>query len=82
MDAVTHPDPRVRRALESWIERRVDVGLSAEVARAFAVSAVPTALVVDGHGRLLGRQTGFVEAQVFADWLTSLSPRRAVARER
>jgi len=69
MDAVTHPDPAVRATLASWIERRIDVSTAAEVARALHVPAVPAALVLDGHGRVLGRRQGFVEPEAFVAWL-------------
>lgn len=81
MDAVTHPDPRVRQALESWIEQRVDVSHAADLARAFGISAVPVAVAVDGHGRIHGRQEGFVAPEAYADWLRSLSRTHAATRE-
>ena len=69
MDAVTHPDPAVRATLAPWIVRRIDVSASAETARTFRVPAVPTALALDGEGRVLARLQGFVETDAFVAWL-------------
>ena len=69
MDAVTYPDPVVRSELGRWIEQRVDVSRSAEVARVFGVPAVPTAVAVAADGRILARLGGFVEPEAFARWL-------------
>lgn len=69
MDAVTYPDPAVRTELEGWLVQRVDVSEAADLARSFGVPAVPTAVAVDGDGRILGRSQGFVEPDVFARWL-------------
>lgn len=69
MDAVTHPHPRVRATLASWLEQRVDVSAEAGVARALGVHAVPTLLVLDGEGRILGRQEGFMEPLALVEWL-------------
>ena len=69
MDAVTHPHPAVRAALSSWLEQRVDVNAEVEVARALGVHAVPTLVVLDGDGRILGRRAGFVEPAAMVAWL-------------
>ncbi len=69
MDAVTYPDPRVRSELGRWLAQRIDVSVAAEVARAFGVPAVPTAVAADGEGRILGRAQGFVEPSGFLRWL-------------
>ena len=71
MDTVTYPAPEVREALASWFEHRVDVSVSADVARVCRVPAVPVALAVDGDGRILGRREGFVEPQGFVEWLAT-----------
>lgn len=69
MDAVTHPHPDVQRALASWLEHRVDVSTTAEVARTLGVHAVPTLMALDGDGRILGRRAGFVEPLALVEWL-------------
>ena len=69
MDTVTYPDDRVRAAATAWIRQRIDVSVSAEVARAFGVAAVPAALAVDGEGRILARREGFLEPAAFVSWL-------------
>jgi len=69
MDAVTHPHPAVRVALASWLEQRVDVSVEAEVARTLGVHAVPTLVVLEGDGRILGRRAGFVAPEALVAWL-------------
>ena len=63
MDTVTYPDPRVRRELEHWIERKVDVTQARTVAGQFGVTAVPVAIAAAADGRVLGRIPNFVEPE-------------------
>jgi len=67
MDTVTYPDPDVRRELQHWIERKVDVTETRTVAEVFGVTAVPVAIGVTGDGRILGRIANFVEPARFLE---------------
>jgi hypothetical protein len=69
MDAVTYPDPRVKAELARWLQRRVDVAVEPKLAASFGVAAIPTAVVVDGEGRIRDRIVGFVEAGAFLERL-------------
>lgn len=78
MDAVTYPHPDVRDELSRWIERRADIVAERELATAFGVSAVPTAVLLDHDGRVLDRVVGFVPPDAFRSRLSSA--RREVPR--
>jgi thioredoxin-related protein len=65
MDAVTYPHTDVQAELSSWIQRRFDVTEERELAAAFDVVAIPTAVLLDGSGRVLDRVIGFVEPEAF-----------------
>ncbi len=69
MDTVTYPDPLVVTALEPWILRRADVSRHPVFAAGAGVRAIPSALVVDGSGRVLARQSGFLDPLPFSRWL-------------
>jgi len=71
MDTVTYPDPEVRAELERWLELRIDVTEDPDLARALEVSVIPTALLVDGDGRILDRIVGFLEPGPFLDRLAA-----------
>ncbi len=71
MDAVTYPNPEVKKELESWLEVHVDVSLQTDVAELFDVSAIPLALAVTGEGKILGRLLGFMEPEPFKKEITS-----------
>ena len=65
MDAVTYPHEDVKAELSSWLERRVDITEERELAEAFEVAAIPTAVLLDTDGRILDRVVGFVEPDDF-----------------
>ena len=65
MDAVTYPHPDVRRELSGWLERRADVVAERELATAFDVVAIPTAVLLAPDGRILDRVVGFVSPEDF-----------------
>ena len=71
MGAVTYPDPKVAGELESWIRRSVDVDDEAgkPIARAFGIKFLPTAVALDGDGRVLARVQGFQSPGKFAQTL-------------
>ena len=71
MDAVTYPDPGVKAELSHWLERRVDVSKERDLAAAFQVAAVPTAVLLDPDGRVLDRVIGFVQPGDFLERLSS-----------
>ncbi len=72
MDAVTYPDPEVKKELLNWLEARVDVSLQKGVAELFSVAAIPVALAVTAEGRIVGRLTGFLEPESFKKAITAL----------
>ena len=76
MDAVTYPDPEVKAELSHWLRRRVDVSKEHELAAAFQVAAVPTAVLLDGAGLVLDRVIGFVEPTGFRQRLSGARERR------
>ena len=65
MDAVTYPDPEVKAEISNWLERRVDISKERELAAAFQVAAIPTAVLLDHDGRVLDRVIGFVQPADF-----------------
>lgn len=71
MDAVTYPHPDVKNELSRWIERRADIVAERDLASAFGVSAVPTAVLLDHEGRVLDRVVGFVQPESFRSRLSS-----------
>ncbi len=72
MDAVTYPDPEVKKELLNWLEARVDVSLQKGVAELFSVAAIPVALAVTAEGRIVGRLTGFLEPESFKKEIATL----------
>ena len=76
MDAVTYPHPDVREELAGWLERRADVAVEPELAAVFGVAAIPTAVLLDGEGRVLDRVVGFVEPADFLSRLSAANPPR------
>ncbi len=72
MDAVTYPDPEVKKELLNWLEARVDVSLQKGVAELFFVAAIPVALAVTAEGRIVGRLTGFLEPESFKKEIATL----------
>ncbi len=72
MDAVTYPDPEVKKELLTWVEARVDVSLQKGVAELFSVAAIPVALAVTAEGRIVGRLTGFLEPESFKKEIATL----------
>ena len=72
MDAVTYPDPEVKKELLNWLEARVDVSLQKGVAGLFFVAAIPVALAVTAEGRIVGRLTGFLEPESFKKEVATL----------
>lgn len=73
MDTVTYPHSGVRAELAGWLERRADVTEEPELAALFEVAAIPTAVLLDGEGRVLDRVIGFLQP---ADFLARLSNAR------
>ena len=65
MDAVTYPHPDVRRELSGWLQRRADVTEEPDLAAAFEIAAIPTAVLLDDEGRILDRVIGFVQPEDF-----------------
>ena len=76
MDAVTYPHADVRRELSTWLERRSDVVAEPEIASAFDVSAIPTAVLLDGEGRVLDRVVGFIQPEDFVARLSEAKQAR------
>ncbi len=72
MDAVTYPDPEVKKELLNWLQARVDVSLQKGVAELFSVAAIPVALAVTAEGRIVGRLTGFLEPESFKKEIATL----------
>ncbi len=72
MDAVTYPDPEVKKELLNWLEARVDVSLQKGVAELFSVAAIPVTLAVTAEGRIVGRLTGFLEPESFKKEIATL----------
>ncbi len=72
MDAVTYPDPEVKKELLNWLQARVDVSLQKGVAELFFVAAIPVALAVTAEGRIVGRLTGFLEPESFKKEIATL----------
>ena len=72
MDAVTYPDPVVKKELLNWLEARVDVSLQKGVAELFSVAAIPVALAVTAEGRIVGRVIGFLEPERFKKKIATL----------
>jgi thioredoxin-related protein len=71
MDAVTYPHQGVKDEIARWIEWRADVVDERELATAFGVSAIPTAVLLDHDGRVLVRVVGFVPPDVFVGRLST-----------
>ena len=71
MDAVTYPHPDVKEELSGWLQRRVDVSDETELATAFEVAAIPTAILLSPDGRVLDRVVGFVPPDEFLAQLSS-----------
>lgn len=76
MDAVTYPHPDVKTELSGWLERRSDVAEEPDLAAAFEVAAIPTAVLLDYDGRVLDRVVGFVQPSDFQERLTSARTKR------
>ncbi len=67
------PHQRVRDALEDFVLLRVDTDQFPEAAQFYAVSAMPTLLVLDGEGQERQRFEGIQDAEKFARRLVELA---------
>lgn len=67
------PHPGVRDALENFVLLRVDTDQFPEAARFYAVSAMPTLLVLDGEGQERQRFVGIQDVEEFARRLVELA---------
>jgi len=72
MDAVTYPHFAVRAEFDAWVVHSIDAAAHTEVAAAFGVPAVPTAVAVLPDGAVLDRREGFCEPFAFAEWLAGV----------
>lgn len=67
------PHQSVRDALEDFVLLRLDTDQFPEAVRFYAVSAMPTLLVLDGEGRERQRFEGIQDAEEFARRLVELA---------
>ena len=67
------PHQGVRDALEDFVLLRVDADQFPEAARFYAVSAMPTLLVLDGEGQERQRFVGIPDVEEFARRLAELA---------
>ncbi len=67
------PHQAVRDALEDFVLLRVDADQFPEAARFYAVSAMPTLLVLDGEGQERQRFEGIQDVEEFARRLVELA---------
>ena len=58
----------------------VDVDASPKMARNFGVEAVPTLVLLTGDGKIISRQTGFMEAADLTTWLKAGRARAAAGQ--
>lgn len=70
MKQQTWPNPLVQQALERYAFTTVDVDAEPEIAKKWAVRAMPTYVIVDSSGsHELTRRSGFLDAHQMANWL-------------
>lgn len=74
MERVTYPSDAVRNVLDkSYVRLVLDLEANREVAAMFDPNAIPVAIVLNLDGTELGRKVGFVEPDLYAEWLAGLS---------
>jgi thioredoxin 1 len=87
MEKRTFRDPRVLTRLRDVVPVRVDSeettprgGLVGEkLALRYAIEVYPTLVVVDGDGREIARNSGFMDADQFLEWIDSVIERAGTA---
>ncbi len=83
MEKRTFRDPRVLTRLRDVVPVRVDAEESAsrgglrgdKLALRYAIEVYPTLVVVDGEGREIARNSGFMDADQFLEWLDAVMAR-------
>lgn len=74
-------DPRVKEALQAWVAVKVDIDAQPEVARQYAVEAVPTFVLLDSAGKPANRSVGGMSADDLLGWLKDQAPNRPAATQ-
>lgn len=64
------PDPAVEQAMQSYVPVLVDVDRDATVSQRYGVRGIPTILVLDHSGRVIGRRS-FLSASAMVRFLTN-----------
>lgn len=80
MEKRTFRDPRVLTRLQDVVPVRVDAeesekrgGLRGdELALRYAIEIYPTIVVIDGNGREIARNSGFMDADQFLEWIDAV----------
>ena len=70
MDAVTYPHPDVKSELTYWVARRSDITQERDLATAFEIAVIPTAVLLGHDGRILDRVLGFLPPDDFRQRLS------------
>ena len=87
MEKKTFHDPRVLTRLRDVVPVRVDAeetekrgGLRGEeLALRYAIEVYPTIVVIDGEGREVARNSGFMNADQFLEWIDAVIDRAGTA---
>ena len=77
MSRTTWADPRASGAMLTFVPVKIDIDQQPEVARRFAVSAIPRILLLDRTGRVLASKEGLIEPDVLVQWLTDVTARQS-----
>ena len=87
MEKKTFHDPRVLSRLRDFVAVRVDAeetekrgGLRGEeLALKYAIEVYPTIVVIDGDGREIARNSGYMNADQFLEWIDEVVARAGTA---
>lgn len=74
MKANTWSDPRVERAMQSYVFVSVNVDQNAELSRLFGVSSIPRVVVISPEGKILASQVGAMPPDRLLSWLSPSHP--------
>ena len=71
MDKKTFPDATVIAELDNWVPVKIDVDKHQELARKYQVQSIPTMIVFDPSGEMIGMKMGFLSPEQFISVATA-----------
>ncbi len=72
METTTFADPAVQTLLSAYIPVHVDFDRNPVLVSKYHIEAIPTLVVLNRFGELVGQSTGYLDPKHLADWLANL----------